>query len=277
MRVIRSRRSESDESRRTFLSGNTAHDVVVSVIASLLVAVFSFLGTFVATSITNNAQYAREVKKQSVKDAQSAAADAIKLSFDSQSKLRELNNAAGKEGYLWEDFNHHELSQYYTYFEGWRHDMILSYFRIRQYFGKDAADRLVDLDEQLKSKQDYLDEDKSKQELKPKKDQQQEKTGVCGRLMNKTALVQIAEALECQIRMYSASINNPDFRKFMDQDKGRDAPFGIIDMKIDSSKAISKNLEVYDLNTLSFVGVINSRLQAIERESGIPTYEFIKE
>ena len=74
--------------------------------------------------------------------------------------------------------------------------------------------------------------------------------------------------------MYSATINNADFRKYLDNDKGENAPFERIEMEISTSRVIAKNFEVYDLNTLSFVRVINSRLQAIERESGIPTYEF---
>jgi hypothetical protein len=260
MQEIRGR-GEGGESRRTFLSDNTARSVNANLIAAVIVIVCSFIGTFFASSMTNNAQYAREVKRQSVKDAQSTAAEAINLLFDSKTKLHDLDNSAQTEDKPWHEFGEREWWQYMIYFRGWRHDMILSYFRIRQYFGKDAADIMVHLDE----------------ELKPKQDLQQDKTGgICGSRAN-LDLLQVAEKIECQIRMYSATVNNPDFTYFDNGGHPIENSQELverIDMKNSTAEAIAKNFDAYDLGILKFVRVINSRLQTIEGGAGIPGYEF---
>jgi hypothetical protein len=87
MRVIRGR-GDGGESRRTFLSDTTGRSVMANLIAAVVVIVCSFAGTFLANTATNNTQYFHDVQRQSVKDAQLAAAEAINLLFDSENKLQ---------------------------------------------------------------------------------------------------------------------------------------------------------------------------------------------
>src|SRR5262244_3688437 len=84
MLVIRGGGEGGDYSRKTSQSDDTSWSVFANLIAAVAVIVCSGIGTFLATSITNNTQYFHEVQRQSVKDAQLAAADAIRLLFDSE-------------------------------------------------------------------------------------------------------------------------------------------------------------------------------------------------
>jgi hypothetical protein len=235
--------------------GEAGRSVFLNLIAAVVVIVCSFFGTFLATSMTNNTQYFHDIQRQSVKDAQLAAAEAIKLLFDSENKLQELDNAAETDDKPWKDFTQHELEQYWTYFRGWRHDIILSYFRVRQYFGEDAADMLVHVDEELE---------------RPKQGQ-----AVLCRSPGKTDLLKLAEDLECQIRIYSATINNPDMTYYSDEggpiEKGQEV-FKRIDSTLEMADVIRKNFDNYDLNIIKFTHVINRRLQKM----GPVSYQWIE-